>query len=200
VDAQAWRELGAMALALAFLGWVVMRRRVLRVPAHHVVVVERLGRYRRTASAGVHVLWPIDSARPRLEMRERTHVMRREPVQTADGTWLTARITIRYRITDPVRWTYEVSDPLYAIGQLAMTMLRSELSAIDLSRAGDERPAIASRVREEVRQHAPVWGAELIDLDVDEFDEPTTEPAPPGDLAPMIVRAPAIEPGGTEAS
>jgi len=178
VNAQAWRELGAMALALALLGWVVMRHRVRRVPEHHVEVIERLGRYHRTVSAGRHVLWPIESARARLDLREQTHVTRREPVQTAEDFWLTARVRFRYRIADPVRWTYEVSDPLYAVGQLAMTMLRGELSAIELSRARHERPAIASRVRDTVGKDAPGWGIELIDLDVDEFDEPRIEPAP----------------------
>jgi regulator of protease activity HflC (stomatin/prohibitin superfamily) len=176
VNAQVWRELGAMALAVAFLGWAVMRHRVRRVPEHHVEVVERLGRYRRIVPAGRHVLWPVESARARLDLREQTHVTRREPVQTAEDIWLTARVRFRYRITDPVRWTYEVSDPLYAVGQLAMSMLRNELSAIGLSRARHERSAIASRVRDSVGKNASSWGIELIDLDVDEFDEPRIEP------------------------
>jgi regulator of protease activity HflC (stomatin/prohibitin superfamily) len=188
MNAQVWRDLGAMALALAFLGWAIMRHRVRRVPEHHVEVVERLGRYRRIAPAGRHVLWPLESARARLDLREQTHVTRREPVQTADDIWLTARVRFRYRITDPVRWTYEVSDPLYAVGQLGMTMLRNELSGIDLSRARHDRSAIASRVRDNVGEKAPSWGIELIDLDVDEFDEPTIEPEP------------ATRPGITEAT
>jgi regulator of protease activity HflC (stomatin/prohibitin superfamily) len=170
LNAQVWRELGAMAVALALFGWLVMRNRVRHVPRHHVEVIERLGRYRRTAGPGRHVLAPIDSARARLDLRERTHVTRREPVETADGVWISGRFTIRYRIADPVRWTYEVSDPLYALAQTAFTALRNELSTTDLDRAREDRPAIASRIHDEARTHAPRWGIELIDLNLEDFE------------------------------
>jgi regulator of protease activity HflC (stomatin/prohibitin superfamily) len=170
LDAQVWRELGVMAVALALFGWVVMRNRVRYVPRHHVEIIERFGRYRRTAGPGRHVLAPVDSARARLDLREQTHVTRREPVETADGVWLSGKIAIRYRITDPVAWTYEVRDPQYAVAQLAFAVLRGELSRADVARARDEEAAIATVVRDEVRKQAPRWGIDLIDLTVEAFD------------------------------
>jgi regulator of protease activity HflC (stomatin/prohibitin superfamily) len=170
LDAQVWRELSVMAVALALFGWVVMRNRVRHVPPHHVEIVERLGRYRRTAGPGRHVLTPFDSARVRLDLRERTHVTRREPAQTADGVWVSARFTIRYRIADPVKWTYESLDPLYALAQLAFTMLRNELGPTDLAQVRAERASIAARVGGEVGTQAPTWGIALIDLSLEDFE------------------------------
>jgi regulator of protease activity HflC (stomatin/prohibitin superfamily) len=169
LDAQAWRELGVMAVALLLLGWVVMRNRVRRVPEHHVEIIERLGRYHRTAGPGRHVLAPTDTARVRLDLRDRIHVTRREPAQTADDVWVSGKFTIHYRIADPVKWTYEARDPEYWLGQSAITELRDELGVTQLAQARGDRSAIAARVRERVRSDAPRWGIELIDLHVEDF-------------------------------
>jgi regulator of protease activity HflC (stomatin/prohibitin superfamily) len=173
MDAQVWRELGVMALALALFGWVVMRNRVRHVPRHHVEVIERLGRYRRTAGPGRLVLAPIDSARARVDLREKTHVTRREPAQTADGVWIAVRLTMRYRIADPVKWTYEVRDPEYALAQLAFAHLRNELGSTDLAKVREERAAIGARVRDAVGVQAPIWGIELVDLNLEDLGATT---------------------------
>jgi regulator of protease activity HflC (stomatin/prohibitin superfamily) len=170
LDAQVWRELGVMALALALLGWVVMRNRVRHVPRHHVEIIERLGRYHRTAGPGRHVLLPLDAFRKRLDMREHTHITRSEPAVTADNVWVSVKFLIRYRIADPVRFTYEAIDALFTVTQFALMTVRNELAGMDLAQARDERPDLARRVREQVRTQAPQWGIELIDLDVEDVE------------------------------
>ena len=170
MDAQDWRELGVMAVALLLFGWVLMRNRVRSVPATHVEIVERLGRYRRTAGPGRHVLLPIDGVRRRLDLREHTHITRSEPAVTADNVWVSMKFVIRYRIADPVRFTYETVDAVFTLTQFALMTVRNELAGLDLAQARDQRSDLAWRVGQQVRAQAPLWGIELIDLNLEDFE------------------------------
>ena len=170
-DAIGW---SFITVALVLAGSAFAWHRTRRVSEHHVEIVERLGRYHRTARPRWYLLRPWEQAHTRVDLRELTHVAPPVPFVTADNARVSTAVVIRYRVVDPVRTTYEVRDPVYALRQLAVTLLRDHLDEVDLSTAQERRTDVASRVRDEVRGYSPRWGIEVIGLEIRAF-EPMTE-------------------------
>ena len=112
-------------IGLIILGLIVLIviiavfKSFLMVKQGYTVIVERLGKYQRTLQPGLHLLVPFfDSVRQRIDMREQVMPFPPQPVITSDTINVSIDTVIYYQVTDPVRATYGISNPLEAIEQL----------------------------------------------------------------------------------
>ena len=160
--------IGVVFLAVLF-ALILLTRTIVIVKQADTAIVERLGRYQRTLTPGLSILFPvIDRIRERVDMREQVASFPPQPVITEDNLVVSIDTVIYFQVTDPKAATYEISSYLLGIEQLTVTTLRNVIGSMDLEQAltrarfaaGDrsigeafeaERRAILSRERDLAR-------------------------------------------------
>src|SRR6266568_8317638 len=112
---------------------VVLARTIRIVPQARAGVVERLGRYSRTISAGLTIVVPfIDRIREMIDLREQVVSFQPQPVITEDNLVVSIDTVIYFQVTDPKAATYEVANYIQGIEQLTVTTLRNVIGGLDL--------------------------------------------------------------------
>src|SRR3954447_13945445 len=120
----------AIAVFVALFAVITVMRSIRIVPQQRMDVVERLGKYKRTLSPGLNLLVPfVDSVRSKVDMREQVVSFPPQPVITSDNLVVSIDTVLYFKVVDPVRATYEISNFLQAIEQLTVTTLRNVIGS-----------------------------------------------------------------------
>jgi len=158
---------------LAVLAIVVIARTAVVVPQQSAFVVERLGRYRATLSAGFHVLVPfVDVIRYRHSLKETAVDIPEQVCITRDNVQVHVDGVLYLQVLDPHRASYGVADYLFAIVQLAQTTLRSEVGKIELDRTFEERAHINQQVVTELDKASEPWGVKVLRYEIKNITPP----------------------------
>ena len=97
-----------------------------------VGIIMRLGKFRKVADTGVHFLVPfIDQMSYVIDLRENVVDFPPQPVITKDNVTMQIDTVVYYRVTDPVRYVFEIADPITAIENLTATKLRNLIGELD---------------------------------------------------------------------
>src|SRR5437868_10630559 len=161
-----------IALIVRFLGV----RTVRIVPQARVGVIQRLGNYRRTAEAGVAIVWPfIDRMLPLLDMREQVVSFPPQPVITSDNVTINVTSVVYYQILDPKNATYQVANLLAAMEQLTQTTLRNVMGGLALDTSLTSRDQVNSQLRLVLDEVTEKWGVRVNRVELKDI-------APPKDI------------------
>ena len=95
------------------------------VPPYQRGVIQRLGRYVRTAEPGLNLLIPFMDSIIRVDMREQVVDVPPQDVITKDNVAVEVDAVIYHEATDPVKLTYNVENFIVAVIKLAQTNLRN---------------------------------------------------------------------------
>lgn len=135
-------------------------------------VIERLGRYVRTASPGLTLIMPfIDSIR-KVDMREQVVDIPPQEVITKDNVVVTVDAIVYYEATDPVKLVYNVADFYQAATKLAQTNLRNVVGEMELDQALTSRETINTRLREVLDDATDKWGVRIVRVEIKRIDPP----------------------------
>ena len=131
-----------LGIFLVILVVVVICSSIRVVPQAHAYVIERLGTYNTTWSAGLHLKTPlIDKVAHRISMKEQVVDFAPQPVITKDNVTMRIDTVVFFQITDPKLFAYGVEKPIMAIENLTATTLRNIIGD-----AGDASPGIVEVV------------------------------------------------------
>lgn len=148
-------------------------RSVRIVPAQSCLVVERLGKYRRTLEAGFHVLTPfIDRVRYKHNLKEMAVDVPAQSCFTQDNVKVTVDGVLYMRVVDPQRASYGISDYRYATIQLAQTTMRSVIGKLELDRTFEERGKINGEVVRSVDEASDPWGVRVSRYEIQNISVP----------------------------
>ena len=161
----------AVVIAIAAM-WVVSRiARV--VPQQQAWIVERLGRYNRTLQAGFHILWPFfDNIRYKHSLKESAVDVPEQVCITKDNVQVAVDGVLYFKVLNPERASYGISDYNFAISQLAQTNLRSEIGKIELDKTFEERTNINMQVVSEVDKASEAWGVKVLRYEIKNINPP----------------------------
>jgi len=121
------------------------------VPQKQAWIVERLGKYHSTLSAGMHILVPfIDKVAYRRDLKECAIDVPPQQCVTRDNIIVEVDGLLYLQVVDPIKASYGIADYLFACTQLAQTTLRSEVGKLELDRTFEERATINSAICTEV--------------------------------------------------
>ncbi len=158
---------------LAILIMVVIARTAVVVPQQSAYVVERLGRYHGTISAGFHVLFPfVDTIRYRHSLKEIAVDIPAQVCITRDNVQVGVDGVLYLKVLNPERASYGITDYMFAISQLAQTTLRSEVGKIDLDRTFEERTNINTSVVSELDKASESWGVKVLRYEIKNITPP----------------------------
>jgi regulator of protease activity HflC (stomatin/prohibitin superfamily) len=158
---------------LAILVLIIVAKTAIVVPQQSAYVVERLGRYHATLSAGFHVLLPfVDTIRYRHSLKETAVDIPAQVCITRDNVQVGVDGVLYLKVLNPERASYGISDYLFAISQLAQTTLRSEVGKIDLDRTFEERTNINTAVVSELDKASESWGVKVLRYEIKNITPP----------------------------
>jgi len=127
-----------------------------------VGIVERLGKYHKTAAQGINVIIPfIDTFRTIVDLREQVVDFPPQPVITKDNVTMMIDTIIYYQITDPFRYTYEIAIPKLAIENLTATTLRNIVGDLELDQTLTSRDLVNNKLRIILDEATDKWGIKV---------------------------------------
>jgi regulator of protease activity HflC (stomatin/prohibitin superfamily) len=162
-------------VVVAFVVVVTLWRTVRIVPQAQAGLVERLGRYQRTLSAGVAILVPfIDRLRPLIDMREQVVSFQPQSVITEDNLVVNIDTVLYFQITDPKAATYEVQSYIQAIEQLTVTTVRNVIGGMALEESLTSRDQINAQLRGVLDEATGKWGIRVNRVELKAIDPPAS--------------------------
>ena len=155
--------LGAAVALVAVLAWLASGLRVVR--AEHRAVIERFGRYRRTAEPGLTLTFRFLDLVQVVDLREIVQDVTVDAM-TADDIPMTFELAVFYACTDARRYVYDITDFPVALARLVETHLRGLVreQTLDALLAGIDR--VGQVLLRSVSEVAETWGACATRLDL----------------------------------
>lgn len=169
-------------LVLVVLALVIAVSTIKIVPQGREYTVERLGRYTRTLKPGMSILLPfIETIGRRVNVTEQVLDVPRQEVITKDNVTVQVDGIVFIQIMDPAQAAYRVDNLIYAIGQLAMTNLRTVVGSMDLDEVLSQRDAINTRLLITIDEATHPWGVKVTRIEIKDL-------APPPDITNAMAR------------
>lgn len=151
-----------LGIFLVILVVVVICSSIRVVPQAHAYVIERLGTYNTTWSAGLHLKTPlIDKVAHRISMKEQVVDFAPQPVTTKDNVTMRIDTVVFFQITDPKLFAYGVEKPIMAIENLTATTLRNIIGELELDQTLTSRETINTKMRATLDEATDPWGIKV---------------------------------------
>ena len=166
-------QFGLLVLLVLLLITIVSLARSARVVSQYEKgLVLRLGKYRATVDSGLTFLVPVIEDMIKVDMRERVINVEPQKVITKDNVSVTVDAVIYYKISDPVKATFEVQNFAYAATTLAQTNLRNLIGDKSLDETLTARDLINANLRNVLDEATNTWGVKVTRVEVQKIDPP----------------------------
>ena len=143
------------------------------IPQGEAAVIERLGRYTRTASGGLTFLVPyIDRIRARVDTRERVVSFPPQAVITQDNLTVAIDTVVTFQINEPAKAIYGVDNYLVGVEQISTATLRDVVGGMTLEETLTSRETINRRLRGELDAATAKWGLRISRVELKAIDPP----------------------------
>jgi len=164
-----------MLIALSFIAVLVL---VIASTGLKVVrpfekgLVERLGKYNRTAGPGIHFIFPFFERMIKFDVRERVIDVPPQEVITKDNVVVAVDAIIYYEITDVYMVLYNINNFQVAAIKLAQTNLRNVIGELELDQTLTSREMINTKLREVLDDATDKWGVRVGRVEIKKIDPP----------------------------
>lgn len=186
---------GIFALIAFFAIISFLTSAVYLVKQAEVVIIERLGKYHRILTPGIHLVVPfLDRARQvvwshvketgdhryyryttvtnRIDLREAVYDFPKQNVITKDNVTMEINALLYYQVTDPKAAVYEVLNLSEAIEKLTQTTLRNVIGSMDLDESLVSRDMINEKLRTILDEATDKWGVKINRVELQDVKPP----------------------------
>lgn len=154
-------------LVLLAIALVILISNIAIVPQAYVYVLERMGVYFGTWTAGFHMKVPfIDRVAKKVSLKEQVVDFKPQPVITRDNVTMQIDTVVFFQITDAKLFTYGVERPLSAIENLTATTLRNIIGEMELDHTLTSRDVINAKITAILDEATDKWGIKVNRVEV----------------------------------
>ncbi|MBQ3115194.1 MAG: SPFH/Band 7/PHB domain protein [Clostridia bacterium] len=144
------------------------------VPQAHEFVVELLGKYRTTWSAGIHIKLPfIERIAKRVTLKEQYLDSPPQPVITKDNVTMQIDTVIYFQVFDAKLYAYGAVNPISALENLAATTLRNLVGELELDGTLTSRDTINGKMTTILDEATDKWGIKVNRVELKNIIPPT---------------------------
>jgi regulator of protease activity HflC (stomatin/prohibitin superfamily) len=137
-------------------------------------VVETLGKYTAPPrEPGLTFIVPFVQRLELVDCREQVIDVPPQEVITKDNAAVTVDAVIYFRITDPVRVIYNITNFSYAAVKLAQTNLRNIVGEMLLDQTLTGREKINNQLRRVLDEATDEWGVKVVRVEIQKIEPPT---------------------------
>lgn len=160
-------------LAIAFIVFLTAWKGIKMVPQQSAWIVERMGKFNQTLTAGLHFIIPyVDKVAYKHSLKEEAVDIPSQSAITRDNVTLIIDGILYLKITDPKQASYGVQNPRYAVTQLAQTTMRSELGKMTLDKTFEERESLNINIVQAINEASTVWGIQCLRYEIKDITPP----------------------------
>ena len=164
-------EFSILILITVILIVIVLFNTAKVVPQRQEYIVERLGKFSRTLSAGLHLLVPfLDVVRYKRTLKEEVFEVSKQNCITKDNVALGIDGVLYLQVMDSKLSCYGIDDYRLAAQNLAQTSLRSVIGKMDLDKTFEERETLNQAVVAAVDEAAQNWGVKVLRYEVKDIE------------------------------
>lgn len=187
--------MGLLILILLVAVIIYVAKGIVIVQQQQEVIIERMGRYEKTLSAGLNFIFPILEAprgiltkqvqrgfdgqsyytlklADRIDKREQMYDFPRQNVITEDNVSITINALIYFQIVDSQRAVYEIANLPEAIEKLTQTNLRNLVGQMDLQKTLTSRNTINTELRTILDEATNKWGVKVNRVEIQDIFPP----------------------------
>lgn len=154
-------------IGLLVIGFVILVTTIRIVPQKRAYIVERLGKFDKTLTAGFHILVPfVDKVSYRHTLKEQAVDVPPQQCITKDNIAVEVDGILYMQVVDPKKASYGIDNYRFAATQLAQTTMRSVMGKLDLDKTFEEREKINVVIVEAVDKASDPWGVKVTRYEV----------------------------------
>ena len=158
---------------VAFVVLVVAARSIRIIPQSRVGIIQRFGRYHRTAESGLTAIIPVvDRMLPKTDLREQVVSFQPQAVITSDNVGIQISTVVYYRIIDARATEYEIANLNVALEQITQTTLRNVIGNLTLDKTLTSRDEINAKLRTVLDEVTEQWGTRITRVELKEITPP----------------------------
>ena len=143
------------------------------VPQSRVGIIQRFGRFHRTAESGLTFVVPLmDQMLPKTDLREQVVSFQPQAVITNDNVGMQISTVVYYRVVDAKAAEYEIANLTVALEQITQTNLRNVIGNLTLDKTLTSRDEINARLRTVLDEVTEGWGIRVTRVELKEIIPP----------------------------
>jgi len=156
---------GLISVLLVFLGvFILIGFRVVR-PVERAII-ERFGKYSRTAEQGLRWVIPFIDKVIKVNITEIRLDVPRQSVITKDNLNLEIDAVVYFRVRNVIKSIYEVDNYMTSIPSLAQTTLRSVVGELNFTEVNAQRQIINQKIEKELDAQTNNWGIDILRVEL----------------------------------
>jgi regulator of protease activity HflC (stomatin/prohibitin superfamily) len=160
-------------VGVIFLGFILIASMIKIVPQRTAIIVERLGKYRGTYTAGFQLIIPFfDKVRYRHTLKEQAIDVAPQICITKDNIAVEVDGILYLQVLDPQKASYGIDNYRFASIQIAQTTMRSVIGKLELDKTFEERETINVTIVEAVDKASEPWGVKVTRYEVKNISPP----------------------------
>ena len=149
-------------IVLVVIVLVIIVANIKIVPQAHEYVIEFLGKYKTTWSAGFHIKIPLlETISKKVTLKEQVLDSPPQPVITKDNVTMQIDTVIYYAVYDAKLYAYGAVNPISALSNLAATTLRNIVGELELDGTLTSRDTINAKMTEILDEATDKWGIKV---------------------------------------
>ena len=162
-----------VVIVLIVLVLLVILRGIRIIPQQRVAIVERLGRYHATLSAGVNLIIPfVDRVARTMDLRTQQVVVPPQMVITKDNVQIQIDTVFFYTITDPKTATYNIQNVVQGIQNITAANIRQVAGHMELDETLAGRDKISIALRTALDEVTESWGVRIDRVEIVDIKPP----------------------------
>lgn len=130
------------------------------------VIVLRLGKFSRTAKAGMFFVIPIFEQTFKVDLRTRVWDVQPQEIMSADSVPVEVDAVVYYKISDPEKAIMNVEDYANASVKMAQTTLRDIVGKSDLDRLLTKKEEIGKDIQAILDKATDPWGINVTSVEI----------------------------------
>ena len=152
---------------------IVLFKSLCIVPQASAYIVEELGKYKTTLSAGLNLMVPfIDRVVKKVSLKEQVADFEPQPVITKDNVTMMVDSVVFFQVFNAELFTYGVERPIAAIENLSATTLRNIIGSMTLDETLTSRDNINAQITSILDEATDKWGIKVSRVEVKNIQPP----------------------------